>query len=212
MIQNTVNLTLFKGSKVGGNLQRAAPLGDHELKGPRTLHLKDLSLSIARGELVVVCGPVGSGKTTILDAVLGASDTHGPQHLPSPFSTPTPRGYVDGRHPESLTSSHHIDRATHPLLSPVARPPPTGEAALVEGEMRVAEGARMAYCTQKPWIQAGTVRDNIVFNTTPFDPARSVAGASVVGAGAEVEAHGGCAERVCWGAAGVRVFACVSVF
>lgn len=71
--------------------------------------LRHVSLSVRPGELVVVCGPVGAGKSTLIEAVLG-------------------------------------------------------EVACVRGAgVRVRGGSRLAYCAQQPWIQAGTVRDNVLF-------------------------------------------------
>lgn len=76
----------------------------------RPPQLRNVSLSVRRGELVMVCGPVGSGKSTLIEAVLG-------------------------------------------------------EAACVRGggvALRL-DSSRVAYCAQQPWIQAGTVRDNVLF-------------------------------------------------
>ncbi len=50
------------------NVNRVYHMGDHEIHA-----LKDISLSLETGKLVVVLGPSGSGKTTLLN-VLGAID------------------------------------------------------------------------------------------------------------------------------------------
>jgi ABC-type multidrug transport system fused ATPase/permease subunit len=71
--------------------------------------LRRVSFAVRPGELVVVAGPVGAGKSTLIEAVLGEV------------------GCVRG------------------------------------GGVRVKAGSRLAYCAQQPWIQAGTVRDNVLF-------------------------------------------------
>lgn len=71
--------------------------------------LRGISLAVRPGELVIVAGPVGAGKSTLIEAILG-------------------------------------------------------EVSCVRGGgVRVKAGSRLAYCAQQPWIQAGTVRDNILF-------------------------------------------------
>jgi ATP-binding cassette subfamily C (CFTR/MRP) protein 1 len=65
-----------------------------------------ISFDIKRGTITLIVGPVGSGKTTILKAVLGES------------------------------------RVQH-------------------GCIRVNDSS-MAYCAQNPWLQSGTIRDNII--------------------------------------------------
>lgn len=71
--------------------------------------LRGVSFAVRPGELVVVAGPVGAGKSTLIEAVLG-------------------------------------------------------EVSCIRGAgARVRPGSRLAYCAQQPWIQAGTVRDNILF-------------------------------------------------
>ena len=43
-----------------------------------------------------------------------------------------------------------------------------GEVACVRGPgVKMQAGTRMAYCSQQPWIQAGTVRENVVFGAAP---------------------------------------------
>ena len=87
---------------------------------PQPPQLRGVSLAVRPGELVIVAGPVGAGKSTLIEAILG-------------------------------------------------------EANCVRGEgARVRPGIRLAYCAQQPWIQAGAVRDNIVFARAEggFDPGR----------------------------------------
>lgn len=82
---------------------------------------------IAPGALVGVCGAVGSGKSSLLAALLGEL-----QPVPPPGWRPRAGAAVPG-------------------------------APRVHG--------RMALCQQVPWIEAGSVRDNITFGL-PFDAAR----------------------------------------
>jgi ATP-binding cassette subfamily C (CFTR/MRP) protein 1 len=74
--------------------------------------LKNITLSIRRGELVMVVGPVGAGKSTLLNALLG----------------------------ELSTIKSGTSRFKHAIQS----------------------SSSVAYCAQKPWIVAATVKSNIV--------------------------------------------------
>lgn len=96
--------------------------------GKATPVLKDLAVSIKRGSITVVIGPIGSGKSSFLNALLGELATV--QTSPS-----------------SATASGPVDksRGTRPL----AREP-------------------MAYCAQQPWLENGTIRQNIV-GALPWD-------------------------------------------
>ena len=42
-----------------------------EVKNADVLHLKDISVDIKLGELVAITGPVGSGKSSLISALLG---------------------------------------------------------------------------------------------------------------------------------------------
>lgn len=75
--------------------------------------LRGVSFSVWPGELIIVAGPVGAGKSTLIEAVLGEVSCVG----------------CSG----------------------------TG------GGVHIKPGSRLAYCAQQPWIQAGTVRDNVRF-------------------------------------------------
>ena len=75
--------------------------------------LSDINIEVRPGELVMVIGKVGSGKSSLLSAILGEL---------------------------TLVRS------------------PEGEAARA-----IAPATRIAYCAQRPWILASSVRENITF-------------------------------------------------
>ena len=78
-----------------------------------TFMLRNINFSVKKGELVVVVGPVGSGKSSLLGAILGEMSL------------------VRGSD-ERLSSS-----------------------------LKKKPGIRTAYCAQRPWILASTVKDNV---------------------------------------------------
>jgi len=80
--------------------------------------LKGLSLSVSKGELLMVVGPVGSGKSSLLAVALG--ELH------------------------AMKASATDDKATS-----------TGPARCI------AENCSIAYCAQRPWILAASVKSNI---------------------------------------------------
>ena len=92
--------------------------GGGEGEGPGQPQLRGVSLSVRPGELIVVAGPVGAGKSTLIEAVLG--------------EVSCVRGGGGG-------------------------------GGVGGGGVRVRPGSRVAYCAQQPWIQAGTVRENVLF-------------------------------------------------
>jgi ABC-type multidrug transport system fused ATPase/permease subunit len=74
---------------------RAAGTGTGGADALRQLVIRDLSLSLNRGELCVVVGPVGAGKSSLLLALLGEMPRALPRGVALP-STATTRGLVEG--------------------------------------------------------------------------------------------------------------------
>ncbi|KAI8926107.1 P-loop containing nucleoside triphosphate hydrolase protein [Entophlyctis helioformis] len=101
-------------SRVGNaspDARPASPSTDREI-------LKDISLTIRRGELVGVCGPVGAGKSSLINAILG-------------------------------------------------------EMQKTSGRLGV-RSRKISYASQTPWINVGSIKDNIVFGGV-YDPNRFAA-------------------------------------
>ncbi|KAI5803779.1 hypothetical protein EDC01DRAFT_775254 [Geopyxis carbonaria] len=97
--------------------------------------LRGLDLEFPRGELSVISGRTGAGKSLLLSALLGEADLlSGRIEMPAP---PTPAERSDAK----------AHRGNWILSSAVA------------------------FVAQIPWIENGTIRDNIVFGL-PFDQAR----------------------------------------
>lgn len=58
-------------SKTLGNLQHGSALEDEEGKGKLAKILKNINMVASRGKLTAIIGPVGSGKSSLLQAILG---------------------------------------------------------------------------------------------------------------------------------------------
>lgn len=119
--------------------------------------LKDVELSLKRGELILVAGPVGAGKSSLLSVILG--EMRRCERFPSPDATlipielPAPAAPA----PESTTqipdSRSKISGGSVCYRS-VREPTSSSSSSL--------SFKRVAYCAQRPWILAASVRSNII--------------------------------------------------
>lgn len=109
------------------------PPKDGEVAPPAYPALYDANLEVNAGEVLAVVGPVGSGKSALIKALLGEL-------------VPVPKAVVQGSIP-----SHADD------MKSVGPPSPIIDKPLV-----VTHG-NIAYCSQESWLPKGTIREAVVF-------------------------------------------------
>eukprot|EP00345_Euplotes_harpa_P010765 CAMPEP_0168334162 /NCGR_PEP_ID=MMETSP0213-20121227/10081_1 /TAXON_ID=151035 /ORGANISM="Euplotes harpa, Strain FSP1.4" /LENGTH=407 /DNA_ID=CAMNT_0008338709 /DNA_START=1185 /DNA_END=2405 /DNA_ORIENTATION=- len=103
------------------------------------VQIKALSLSISKGEFVCVIGEVGSGKSSLLSAILGDML------------------YLDDQTLDSLENKPINTDTRHQL-----------NAASMQATGVIRLGGSVSFVQQVPWIQNKTIRDNILFDE-PLD-------------------------------------------
>ncbi|CAI2361540.1 unnamed protein product [Moneuplotes crassus] len=99
-----------------------------------SVQLKDINLQISKGEFVCIIGEVGSGKSSLLNAILGDM---------------------------LYLSEETIRKNKGKILNCQLRKILHTEA--MKEESKVKLGGTISYVQQMPWIQNKTIRDNILF-------------------------------------------------
>lgn len=107
-----------------------APSSYYYGSDPSKPSLVDVQLSVSRGEILIVVGPVGCGKSSLLSAVLGEISM-----VPSDYSNNSSNNKDD-----AASSTNNNNNNNKRVL---------------------AEGTSLAYCAQRPWILASSVKSNI---------------------------------------------------
>eukprot|EP00899_Mesostigma_viride_P025318 jgi/Mesvir1/5971/Mv00725-RA.1 len=124
--------------------------------------LKDIWLEVRKGQLIALVGQVGSGKTSLLSALLGD------MHLAPPASLRA----SNGRSWEACRDSNESHASTHDpntdddLFDPASHPMGDGGCTVVES----IRGS-VAYTSQSAWIMNCSLRDNVLFGM-PWDAER----------------------------------------
>lgn len=114
--------------------------------------LKDVELSLKRGELILIAGPVGSGKSSLLSVILG--EMRRCERIPPPSAIVTPNGAPATQNPPQLdkqslgSNTSACYRSTQEPMSSLSSSSQSSK--------------RVAYCAQRPWILAASVRSNII--------------------------------------------------
>lgn len=120
--------------------------------------LTDIHLSLKRGELVIIAGPVGAGKSSLLSVILGEMKQCAGQEQGQGLKN------GQGIKPFSSSSSRHQQQQQHGRQEEEEG---KGEEGKREGEKEgcaPSSGSglpRIAYCAQRPWILASSVKSNI---------------------------------------------------
>lgn len=109
------------------------PPKDGEIATPTVAALYDANLKVKAGEVVALVGPVGSGKSALVKALLGEL-------------VPVPKEVVK----QSL-SVNGDDLTTDSMPQTIIDKP------------FVATQGNVAYCSQEAWLPKGTIRDAVVF-------------------------------------------------
>jgi ATP-binding cassette subfamily C (CFTR/MRP) protein 4 len=110
--------------------------GSESTASTPTTILSDIEFSLHAGELVMVVGSVGSGKSSLLSAILGEMTEV--------------NAYEGSRGRDGSASTETTDS--------------TAGSDGVNSSVNVARGVSFAFCAQRPWILAGSARANIVLS------------------------------------------------
>lgn len=148
----------------------AASDADGEGAIKRGFVLSGLNLSVSRGEILAVIGPVGSGKSTLISGILadacrsGRLSVSAPKEAPSGDVPVSPSALdLDALSSSKVNSGEDV--ATADIRSLPMGMRMLGRVPSVPN-LHNADGlwcGGVAYCGQNAWLLSGTVRDNILF-------------------------------------------------
>ena len=113
--------------------------------------LKDIDLDIKKGEFTIIIGKVGSGKTSLLNSIVG-------EMLHVPEEEINFAGGLDQK-----LSQTELDAMEAALF----------DLKVKEGKEPVRINGSLSYVEQQPWTQNMTIRDNILFGK-PFNKRKYV--------------------------------------
>lgn len=145
------------GSKESDKIEKEAPKSDTNAKTLDSIvTLKDIDLNVNKGEFVCVIGDVGSGKSSLLQAIIGDMVYVSPQQILS-------FGGSQGMKKE-LTDAKEVTDFQNQLIRGLQSDIESGQLK----EAPVTIDGSIAYVQQTPWIQNKTIRDNILYGL-PLD-------------------------------------------
>ena len=125
----------LEANNTTNNSEGSEGSSEHDLKLIENIQVKDLNLKIHKGEFICVIGEVGSGKSSLISAILGDMI------------------YLD---------QNMIDQYSEDLMNTELRRKINQESMDAhKGLIKV--GGSISYVQQIPWIQNKTIRDNILF-------------------------------------------------
>ena len=107
------------------------------------ISLKELDIKIKKGSFVVIIGATGSGKTSLLNAIIGEM-IHLPENILKEFGSDYARKISEGE-------MRYMEDA---LLN-----------TDLTGNSPVTVDGLTSYCEQQAWIQNGKLRDNVLFGS-----------------------------------------------
>ncbi|GBF89551.1 canalicular multispecific organic anion transporter [Raphidocelis subcapitata] len=132
--------------------------------------LRDLDLSIKKGSLTIVVGPVGSGKSSLLSAILGEmSEARASEAAASDGGAAASDGGAGA--PAVVAAAPDADAAA---TAAEATATDAGAGAQERVAPSVAVAGSVAYTAQDPWIQNATLKANVLMGA-PFDGERYAA-------------------------------------
>jgi len=114
--------------------------------------LKDINLEVKKGEFIIIIGKIGSGKSSLLHAILNEM-TYLPEDVMEQYG---------GKY--SYLTEDEVKSTRKTIYKPDAK---------FEGGAPIKVAGELGYVEQSAWIQNMTVRDNILFGL-PFDKKRYV--------------------------------------